>query len=136
MGLGKFVSFLILALLVLTCIPTVFCVSEDWIEVANSYSAIHVLKDNIVIDGANFSLIAQNSTSLGIDLSERKNVTVKNFKIRGFKQGIFLSHSSDDTIYGNEIMGFSGEGPAGVPTGIWFSASKNNHVECNNILQT
>jgi parallel beta-helix repeat protein len=98
-----------------------------------TYSGIQVLKDNIVIDGAHHTLNTQDSGNNGIDLSERNDVTVKNLVIRGFKQGVFLEGSSGNTIFRNEIIGFKGSGPYGVPTGIWVSFSNNNRIESNNV---
>jgi parallel beta-helix repeat protein len=86
-----------------------------------------------VIDGAHHSLNTQDSGNIGIDLSERTNVMVKNLIIRGFKQGIFLEASSGNIIIRNEIIGFKGDGPYGVPTGIWVSLSNNNRIESNNV---
>jgi parallel beta-helix repeat protein len=98
------------------------------------YSGIQVLRDNIVIDGAHHTLKTQDAGNNGIDLSERTEVTVKNLVIRGFKQGIFLEGASGNTILRNEIIGFKGEGPYGVPTGIWVSSySNNNRIEANNV---
>ena len=99
-----------------------------------TYSAIQVLKDNIVIDGAHHALKTQDAGNVGIDLSERNDVTIKNLVIRGFKQGVFLEGSSGNTIFRNEIIGFKGDGPYGVPTGIWVSSySNNNRIEANNV---
>jgi parallel beta-helix repeat protein len=98
-----------------------------------TYAGIQVLKDNIMIDGAHLSISTQDSGNIGIDLSGRTNVIVKNLEIKGFKQGVFLDNASGNTIYGNEIVGFTGDGPYGVPTGIWVSSSSNNKIESNNI---
>jgi len=105
------------------------------IDISGGYthSGIQILKDNIVIDGAHRSLNTQNSGNIGIDLSERTNVVVKNLVIKGFQQGVFLEASSGNTISRNEIIGFSGNGPCGVPTGIWLCLSNNNKIESNNI---
>ncbi|MBN1784301.1 MAG: right-handed parallel beta-helix repeat-containing protein [Candidatus Bathyarchaeota archaeon] len=46
----------------------------------NIYDPIVVKKDNIIIDGSNYTLQG-TGTNRGIELSERKNVTVKNFEI-------------------------------------------------------
>jgi len=96
-------------------------------------AGIQVLKDNIVIDGAHFSIYASDSAWNGIDLSGRRNVEVKNLEIRGFPHGVFLDNSSFITLHGNEIIGFSGSGPSGVPTGIWLSLSSNNTITSNTI---
>jgi parallel beta-helix repeat protein len=69
-----------------------------------SNERILVEKDNIVIDGAGYTLIGAEGR--GIVLSERKNVTVKNVKLEmegGY--GILLSTASNCTISGNTIIG-------------------------------
>ncbi len=98
-----------------------------------TYACLQVLKDNIVIDGNHFSISTQKAGNIGIDLPGTTNVTVKNLEIKGFKYGFFLDKASGNTIYGNQIIGFSGSGPYGVLTGIWVSASTNNKIESNNI---
>jgi parallel beta-helix repeat protein len=73
--------------------------------------SIVVERDNIVIDGAGYTL---NGTGAyhreGIDLSDRNSVTIKNMQICGFEYGIYLQSSSRNTIYGNNIIanGFAG----------------------------
>jgi parallel beta-helix repeat protein len=94
-------------------------------------AGIQVLKDNIVIDGAHFSIYASDSSWNGIDLTGRSNVEVRNLKIVGFTNGVFLDNSSSNTIDGNEIIGYSGSDPHGVPTGIWLSLSSNNKITSN-----
>src|SRR3989304_203421 len=97
-------------------------------------AGIQVLKDNVVIDGAGFSVKTNGSAWMGIDLSQRSNVLIKNLKIKGFQQGIFLNNSTRNTVEGNEIVGFSGPPPYGVPTGIWVGPSSSyNRIVSNNI---
>ena len=107
------------------------------ISLSNQYfpAGIQVLKDNIVIDGANYALETNNEAWTGIDLTGRSNVTVKNVEISGFQQGILLEGSSGNRLYNNKIIGFSsdGDGPYGVPTGIWLSCSSNNTIASNTV---
>ena len=57
---------------------------------------LKVLKDNIVIDGANFTLYAKYTNGsdgtpyTGIDIGLRDNVEVRNLEISGFERGIFV----------------------------------------------
>lgn len=113
-----------------------------------------VEKDNIVIDCENNSLIGFGS-DVGITLSNRNNVTIKNMHITNFNQAIELFKSSNNTVENchldsgcivlrgsennciiyNEILS-DGNG-----IGIWFdvtfdnpdSYSKNNVIFGNNI---
>ena len=66
---------------------------------------IIVERDNIVIDGADFSLqiTGEMESSIGIKLIERTNVTIKNLQILGFNYGIQILRSSNNTILGNYI---------------------------------
>jgi parallel beta-helix repeat protein len=84
---------------------------------------ILVEKDNIVIDGAGYTLIGTNR---GIVLSERNNITVNNLKIElegGY--GILLSTASNCTISGNTIIGDA--------YNIKLEYSFNNTVEGNTV---
>ena len=55
--------------------------------------------DNIVIDGANFTLHGggwQDET--GIYVPNRRNITICNVKVTGYKIGIFLENTSDSSV--------------------------------------
>ena len=71
---------------------------------ADIHDSIVIERDNIVVDGANYSLQAVgDSTSDGIDLTGRNNVTIRNIKIQGFGNGFHLEQSSNNTLSGNTI---------------------------------
>ena len=63
---------------------------------------IVVERDNIVIDGAGFTLQG-NGTGRGVDLTDRSNVTVQNMQIKAFELGIWLFQSSDNKVLRNTI---------------------------------
>ena len=88
----------------------------------NITDSIVVRRDNIVIDGAGYTLQGRGR---GIDLSGRSNVTIKNMKIKAFFYGIRLSSSSSNIIYGNRI--------SNNECGISLFNSSNNIVSGNNI---
>jgi len=79
----------------------------------NGSSAIVIQRDNIIIDGAGYTLqgtIVPDSKSKGIELTERSNVTIKNMKITAFWDGIWLYSSSNNSVSGNNITANNGEG--------------------------
>jgi parallel beta-helix repeat protein len=51
--------------------------------------SIVVKRDNVVVDGNGYTLQGLG-TGRGIELSDRKNVTVKSFEITGFETGIYI----------------------------------------------
>jgi len=86
---------------------------------------IIVEKDNIVIDGADYTLQITGAmeSSIGIKLADRTNVTIKNLQILGFNFGIQLQRSSGNTIFRNYIY----------PIGIKVNGSHNNTIIENNL---
>jgi hypothetical protein len=64
-------------------------------------SSIVVQRDNIVIDGAGYTL--QGQQEIGIELSYRSNVTISNVGIWGLLYGIYLWNSFGNTITGNTL---------------------------------
>jgi len=98
-------------------------------NVTSDADGIVVERDNIVVDGAGYTL---NGSSLsgfpdGINLSGRSNVTVKNATLTDFHCGIYLYSSSNNTISGNNITANNGYG-------IWLRGSSNNNtISGNNI---
>ena len=90
---------------------------------ANIYDSIVVERDNIIVDGAGYTVKGTGS-GIGIDLTDRSNVTIKNTEIRAFDQGIWLSPSSNNKVLGNKI--------ADNAFGVWVFAS-NNTISGNTI---
>ena len=77
----------------------------------SNYS-IYVERDNIVIDGAGFTLTGNRSVTLdyeivasGIFLQLRSNVTIKNFNIAAFERGIYNVGSLGVNVTNNYITG-------------------------------
>jgi parallel beta-helix repeat protein len=73
----------------------------------NIYDEIVVEIDNIVVDGAGYTLQGTGARdSKGIDLTERRNVTIKNMEIKGFFYGISLFYyCSSNVLSGNYFEG-------------------------------
>ena len=100
------------------------------------HSCIEVQCDNIVIDGAGFTIdrvqaytayatIYHNDT--GITLSNRSNVTIKNININQFGVGIKMNQSSNSFVTGNKIFG---------SCGVTLDSSANNQITGNSIINT
>ena len=85
---------------------------------------IEVQRDNIVIDGAGYTLQG-NGSGTGIYLTHRSGVTIKNVEIRKFRQGINFFNSSNNDITGNKI--------ATNYIAIAFHSSSNNRIDGNKI---
>jgi len=102
-----------------------------------------------VVDGAGYTLQGIGViNSVGIGLTERNNVTIRNMEITEFYYGIGLWDSSINTISGNNITAnnedgiyldnssintISGNNVANNYRGIWLSRSSNNNIVGNNI---
>ena len=86
---------------------------------------IIVERDNIVVDGAGYTLQGTGSGK-GIDLSDRNTVTIQNVEIKEFNDGIWLFEAANNTLIGNTIA-------ANNQWGIRLAGSSNNTVSGNNI---
>ena len=94
----------------------------------NISESIVVERDNIVIDGAGYT-VEGTRTGLGIDLSHRSNVTVKNTKVIKFRRGILLDDSRNNTLTGNTV---TNNDYYGITLLGWWSA--DNVVFHNNFI--
>jgi parallel beta-helix repeat protein len=84
---------------------------------------IVVQRDNIVVDGAGYSLAGQGE--VGIELSYRSNVTIKNTKIGFAFYAIYLWNASRNTISGN-VLTYNGYG-------VYLLEASQNAINGNNI---
>jgi len=93
-------------------------------DVPYGASAIAVESDNIVVDGADYT-VQSTESGTGIDLSYRSNVTLKNVEIKNFgNHGIYLYHSSNNTLTSNTV--------SNNYEGICLSDSSNDNVITGN----
>ncbi|MEM2178206.1 MAG: NosD domain-containing protein [Candidatus Methanomethylicaceae archaeon] len=95
-------------------------------DIISSDSGIIVERDNIVIDGAGYTLQGMNKGD-GILLENRKNITIKNMEIKNFSFGIFLVSSFNNTINKNSIANSK-------DFGIAFWNASHNVISENNIM--
>jgi len=93
----------------------------------NNYDGIVVERDNIVVDGAGYTLQGMGSGT-GIDLSGRSNVTIRDIEIRGFYQGILIYNFSR----GNNVFGI--RAIDNWYGGIRVDSSANNNITGNAIV--
>jgi parallel beta-helix repeat protein len=103
----------------------------------NIYCGVVVEKDNIIIDGAGYAIQGE---SIGINLTHRSNVTVRNVHVKtelskyGYATGIFLRHSSNIRLIQNSItVPYNPQEEASYIRGISLSASPNNTISKNTI---
>jgi parallel beta-helix repeat protein len=91
-----------------------------------TYDGIVVERDNIVVDGAGYSLEGMGSGD-GIYLFQRSNVTIKNMEIRAFSYGIWAAHIYACTISRNNIRNNQQDG-------IRLHSSSNGYLSGNTIM--
>jgi len=80
---------------------------------------IIVQRDNVIINGDGYTIIGLNG--YGVNLQSRRNVTITNVTVMGFRNGIRLSYSSDNNLTGNKMTGRS----------VIVSHSDRNTIACN-----
>jgi parallel beta-helix repeat protein len=66
-------------------------------------SAIVVERDNIVVDGAGYTLQGTGDGE-GINMTLRSNVTIKDIEIKGFDFGIRFINASNNGVFGNSLI--------------------------------
>lgn len=71
-------------------------------NIISDTNGIIIQKDDMMLDGAGHAVQGTGS-GIGIQVSERNNVTIKNVEINGFTQGIWLAHSSNIIISKNDL---------------------------------
>lgn len=91
-----------------------------------TYNGIVVERNSIVIDGNGYTVQGSGSGATGISLTGISNVIIKNINIEDFNFGIYLSSSSNDTVFGTKITANPG-------IGIRLDSSSNNTISENSI---
>ena len=85
--------------------PTANITSSDNITyyfTDSNYDSVVIEKDNIVVDGAGYTLQGPGSGH-GFTLNERNNVTIKNTIVKGWTTGIWASYCGDISISNNTV---------------------------------
>jgi parallel beta-helix repeat protein len=96
-------------------------------DITGAADGIVVEKDEIVIDGAGYTLQGTGWFGNGINLIQRSNITIKNTRIRNFHYCIYLEQSSNNIISGNNIEN------SALGIGLYGSKTESNSVTGNNI---
>jgi parallel beta-helix repeat protein len=89
------------------------------------FGSIVVEKDDIIVDGAGRSLQGAGS-GIGISLTNRRGVIIRNMEIKAFDIGVYFNGSSNNIISGNNIKNNH--------LGIRFWIASNNTISGNNII--
>src|SRR5659263_649862 len=84
---------------------------------------IQIDSDGITLNG-NGNTITGSYSDIGVYLSSRTGVTIKNLNVKQFRSGISLSYSSNNTLSRNNASNNN--------HGIWLSDSSNNVLNGNN----
>jgi parallel beta-helix repeat protein len=88
-------------------------------------SAIAVERDNIVLDGAGYSLQGVGN-GMGINVTSKSNATIENLEIKKFAVGIVIWESSNNAIFGNTMA----QNDVGI--GLWQSS--DNKISGNIVI--
>lgn len=123
---------------------------DVYIFTNNVYDGIVVENDNIVVDGAGYTLQGRGSgKGIGIDLSERSNITIKNVEIKDFFYGINLFSSLNNSLTDNNLTGNSYSIRLHISSnnsvsrnmvtnsfyGLWLTDSSNNIIKENRLIK-
>ena len=114
---------------------------------ADLSGSIVVEKDDVVVDGAGYSLQG-TGIGTGISLDGRTNATVQNMDVSNFFYGIYLDSSYNNNLSNNSVTGnfygvylfasfnntISGSDISGNDyPGVWLRSSSNNEIRENRI---
>ncbi len=89
--------------------------------------SIIVERNNVVVDGENYTLRGGTGNENGISISNIENVTIENVKIENFLTGIAVLSSSEISVYGASLKN-------NTARALWFDGSLDNNLTGNIIL--
>jgi parallel beta-helix repeat protein len=101
----------------------------DNIRVTSGWHAINILRDNIVLDGAGYTV--EHTIHSGIILSNRNNVTVKNLRITNLGDAITLDANTWITVDNCTITGVGRGITNGYTPGPKNSTFTNNEIRAS-----
>ncbi|MEM3587030.1 MAG: NosD domain-containing protein [Candidatus Jordarchaeaceae archaeon] len=108
-----------------TVIQSKMEIGENFDFEGNISETIVVTADNIVIDGHGYYLIGpENGTGTGFNLTNRKNVTIKNVIVTGWQYGFYLNNGQNNTLTNNAATNNN--------VGFYLHYSNNNTLSGNN----
>ncbi|MCK4313201.1 right-handed parallel beta-helix repeat-containing protein [Candidatus Bathyarchaeota archaeon] len=110
-------------------------VGDIYTFTGNISNPIVVERDNIVIDGAGYT-VQGAGTETGITLSSINNVTMKNAEVIGFNYGIHLNYTWSSTVSDCTFMSDMYSSPPNMYHGIWLLHSSNNTISGNTMMYT
>ena len=99
--------------------------NRSYIFTSDISDSIVIERDNIVVDGAGYTLEGTGSGK-GIEWVGRSNVTIENVKITRFLYGFYFESSSNITLFGNNVIGNY--------YGVAVGSSWDNKFVCNNVF--
>ncbi|MGD0159929.1 MAG: NosD domain-containing protein [Candidatus Bathyarchaeia archaeon] len=96
-------------------------------NITTDVDGIMIERDNIVFDGAGFTI-----SSFGVYLDQVTGVTIKNINIIGYDYGIHLLSCSNTNIIDSNVSSHV-QTPQNPGDGIYLENSSNNNVAGNNV---
>jgi len=99
--------------------------NRSYIFTSDISDSIVIERDNIVVDGAGYTLEGTGSGK-GIEWVGRSNITIKNVKVTRFFYGFYFESSSNITLSGNNVIGNY--------YGVAVGSSWGNKFVCNNVF--
>ena len=108
-------------------------ITEDTTLESDYAGSIVIAADGVTLDCAGFEIFGRDQeprtqptvVGVGIELRQRRNVTIENCAVKGFEVGIGLWLSHENTIRNNTVKDSL--------TGIWMARSHDNTVTGNTI---
>lgn len=117
-------------------------------DISSVDDGIQVDRNNMTLDGAGHTIQGSGS-NFGIYLPGNSNMTIRNLVVKSFLEGIYISNSSNISIWNNTVTGIDEEGVflysssnvsivgnqiANSAGGVFLDSSSGNNVSRNSIV--
>jgi len=99
--------------------------NRSYIFTSDISDSIVIERDNIVVDGAGYTLEGTGSGK-GIEWVGRSDITIENVTVTRFFYGFYFESSSNITLFGNNVIGNC--------YGVAVGSSWGNKFVCNNVF--